>query len=132
LLLLFQSYNIFNIVQFPTRISEQSSSAIDNTRFNAYVFTVSNWLYNHDAQCLALKAIHNLQRQKVQETTKKIVNKESTAQSQNKLHNGKWENIYHLNDLNVKFHLFLNAYLLAYESCLFRQKVTKNIITMEG
>jgi hypothetical protein len=45
----------------------------------------------------------------MQETTMRIVNKESVAQFQNKLHNDKWENIYQFDDVNVTFNLSLNA-----------------------
>jgi hypothetical protein len=89
LLLLLQSYNIFHTVQFPTRINEKNISAtdnifIDNVRRNSYdVVSISNGLSDHDAQCLILKNINNLQKQKVQVTTMRIVNKESIAQFQN-------------------------------------------------
>jgi hypothetical protein len=78
----------------PQTLSATDNIFIDNTRFNAYVFSISNGLSDHDAQCLVLKDVYNLQKQKVQETTMRIVNKESIAQFQNKLHNEKWENIY--------------------------------------
>jgi hypothetical protein len=50
----------------------------------------------------------------MQETTMRIVNKESVAQFQNKLQNGKWENICQLNEVNVTFNLFSNTCLLAF------------------
>jgi hypothetical protein len=60
----------------------------------------------------------------VQGATMRRVHKESIAQFQNKLFNEKWGNIYQSNDVNETFNLFLNAYLLAYESCFFKQNVT--------
>jgi hypothetical protein len=52
------------------------------------------------------------------------VNKESVEQFQNKFHNETWENIDQLNNVNVIFNLFLNAYSLVFQSCFFKQRVT--------
>jgi hypothetical protein len=99
LVLLFKSYNIFHTVQFPTRITEKNISAIDdifidNVRRNSSkVISISNGLPDQDAQCLILKNINNLQKQKMQRNTIWIVNKESIAQFQNKLFNEKYVSI---------------------------------------
>jgi endonuclease/exonuclease/phosphatase family metal-dependent hydrolase len=56
LLVLLQSYNLFYTVQFPTRITETISSAIDNifidmAQTNSYeVISIGNGLSDHDAQ----------------------------------------------------------------------------------
>jgi hypothetical protein len=115
--LLSQAYNTFHTVQFPTRITETISSAIDNifidnARINSYdVISFSNGLSNHEAQCLVLKNSFNLEKQTMQGITTRLVNKDSIAQFLTKLANENWENIYKLNDENEIFHLFLNTYL---------------------
>jgi hypothetical protein len=92
LLLLLQSYNTFHTVQFPTRITETISSAIDNifidnARITSYdVISISNGLSDHEAQCLVLKNSFNLEKQTMQGTTR-LVNKDSIAQFLNKLTN---------------------------------------------
>jgi hypothetical protein len=91
-----------------------------------FFLPISNRLSGHYAQCLILKNIYNLQKQKVQEITARIVNKESVAQFQNKLHNEKWEYIYIYiyicSDVNATFNLLLNTYLFAYESCFLNKR----------
>jgi hypothetical protein len=60
LALLMQPCNIFHIVEFPTRISKNTSTAtnnifIDNTRSNSFIVTpISNGLSDHHAQCLVI------------------------------------------------------------------------------
>jgi hypothetical protein len=101
-----QSYNTFHTVQFPTRITETISSAIDNifidnARINSYdVISISNGLSNHEAHCLVLKNSFNLEKQTVLGITTRLVNKNSIAQFLNKLTNENWENLHKLNDVN--------------------------------
>jgi wyosine [tRNA(Phe)-imidazoG37] synthetase (radical SAM superfamily) len=99
--LLLQTFNVYNIVQFLTRITENNSSLIDsifidNIRRNSYdVVLITNGLSDHDAQCLVLKNINNLHKHKDFGTSIRIINKDSLAQFQNKIFNENWENIYH-------------------------------------
>jgi hypothetical protein len=60
------SYNLAATVHFPTRVQNQSCSAIDNIFIDKYKFTkytaspIYNGISGHDAQLLAIKYI-NLQ-----------------------------------------------------------------------
>jgi hypothetical protein len=60
---LLQSYNLFHVVDFPTRINKDSSSAIDNifvdySRLNTFqVFSLANGLSDHEAQYLCVNNI---------------------------------------------------------------------------
>ena len=59
---LLASYNLFNVVKFPTRISNNSHSLIDNiyldtNRFNFTVYPLINGLSDHDAQIINLSNI---------------------------------------------------------------------------
>jgi hypothetical protein len=123
LALLLQSYNTFHTVQFPTRITETTSFAIDNifidnARINTFeVMSISNGLSDHDAQCLVIKNSFNLEKQIAHGITAILVNKDSIAEFLYKLSNEKWESVYKLNDVNEIFKFFLHTYLLVYESC---------------
>jgi len=63
LTLLLQSYNLFHIIDFPTRTTKVSSSAIDNifidySRINSFkVFSLINGLSDHEAQYLCVNNI---------------------------------------------------------------------------
>jgi hypothetical protein len=58
--LLFQSYNMYSIIDFPTRTTNCSSTTVDNIfidyhRINSFdVLPVCNGLSDHDVQCLSL------------------------------------------------------------------------------
>jgi exonuclease III len=58
------SYNLTATVKFPTRVQNQSSTAIDNIFINNYKFTkytvspIYNGLLDHDAQLLTIKDIN--------------------------------------------------------------------------
>jgi hypothetical protein len=131
LALLLQSYNTFYTVQFPTRITENTSSAIDNiftdrARINLFeVISISNGLSDHDAQCLVIKNIFNWENQIAHAIITRSVNKDSTAEFLYKLSNENWESIYELNDVNEMFNLFLHHYLLVYESCFPKHNETQ-------
>jgi hypothetical protein len=83
--LLMQSDNIFHTVEFSTRISKKSNTAIDNSfidnaRLNSFEVTyISNGVSGHDAQCLVIKNNLNLEKQTTHEVTTRLVNKESIA-----------------------------------------------------
>jgi hypothetical protein len=52
------SYNLTSTVDFPSRVQNQSSTAIDNYKFKKYtVSAIYNGLSNHDAQLLTIKDI---------------------------------------------------------------------------
>ena len=62
---LLNSYNLFSIVQFPTRTYKNSVTAIDNifidtTKINTYeVIPVMNGISDHDAQTVNLNTLYN-------------------------------------------------------------------------
>jgi hypothetical protein len=59
------SYNLFSTIDFPTRIYNDSISAVDNilidiTRLNNYqVFSLINGLPDHDLQTIILNVLQN-------------------------------------------------------------------------
>jgi hypothetical protein len=131
LVLLLQSYNAFHTVQFPTRVTKTSSSAIDNifldhTRINSCnIISISNGLSDQDAQCLVINNFYTKKSQSLPGITAHIVNKESVADFLYKLSNEKWESLYKLNEVNDIFNLFVHLYVLVHETCFFKNIVTK-------
>ena len=131
LLLLLNSFNLFNIVQQPTRITQNNSSLIDNIfidnkrKYSYEVFQMINGLSDHDAQCLIIKKINNLNKYKMKGTVIRIVNKDSIVQFQNEISKESWEKIYQSNEVNEAYNKFLNTYLLIYESCFLKKSVSK-------
>ena len=67
LTLLLKSYNLFHIIDFPTRMTKVSSSAIDNifisyTRINSFqVLFLFNGLSDHEAQYLSVNNVFDWQ-----------------------------------------------------------------------
>jgi exonuclease III len=130
LALMLKSYNTFQTIQFPTRITETTSSVIDNifidnARINSFeVISISNGLSDHEAQCLVMKNSFNLENQTTHGITTRLVNEDTIAEFLYKLSNEKWESIYELNDVNEIFNFFLHTYLIVYESCFPKHNVS--------
>jgi hypothetical protein len=55
----------------------------------------------------------------------RIMNKDILAQFQKEIHNENLENTYQSNEVNEVYNLFLNTFLLIYESCFPKQNVNK-------
>jgi hypothetical protein len=132
LLVLLQSYNVFPTAQFPTRITETTSSAIDNifidkARLNSCeVIPIGNGLSDHHAQCLVLKNFKSLEENRAPVVTRRLVNDDSIVQFLNELSNDEWEIIYNLNGVNEIFNAFLNRFLLVYVSSFLKQNSINN------
>jgi len=116
---LLNSYNLFSIVQFPTRIYRNSVSAIDNifidtTKIDTYeVIPTMNGLSDHDAQIinLNLNTLCNNKSQEYQTYFKRNINKYTMAELQNSLSYESWDQVFDGNDVNKIFNSFLNTYL---------------------
>jgi hypothetical protein len=133
LVLLLQSYNAYYIVEFPTRITETSTSAIDifldRARMKSYnLISMNNSLSDHDAQCLV---INNFFVKKLQSSSGIImwlINKDSIADFLYTLSKEDWDRLYKLNDVNDIFNLFLHVYTLIYEACFPKITTKKKLI----
>jgi exonuclease III len=132
LLLLLKSYNLCYTVQFPTRITETNSSAIDNifinkARLNLYeIKSIKNGLSDHDAQLLVIKNINLHKSKNIQRILRRNVNEFTTVQFLNNLANHEWGTIYNMYDVNEMFNAFLNEFLLMYDSCFPELAVAKH------
>jgi hypothetical protein len=107
-------YNLVGIVDFPTRLTNTSTTAIDNvfidvSGFHDYVVTpFPNGLSDHDAQILVLRALNPGLLPGT-----KFVRKvdQQTSDFTLALSNESWSNIFHTDDINLMYNYFLNTYL---------------------
>jgi len=113
---LLASYNLSTAVNFPTRITKNTSTAIDNifidkTKNSDYtVESIINGLSDHDAQELVL---HNTKiiNQKPQFTVKRLINNNTIVQFKLNLSYENWSDTFTEDDVDTKFKNFLNVYL---------------------
>jgi hypothetical protein len=114
---LLNSYNLFSIVQFPTRTHKNSISAIDNifidtTEIDTYeVIPVMNGLSDYAAQIINLYTSYNNKSHEYQTYFRRNINKYTTAEFQNSLSYESWDEVFDGNDVNKIFNSFLNTYL---------------------
>ena len=114
------SHNLTNIINFPTRITNSSASAIDNIFLNItcfedyYVYPIKNDLSDHDGQMVKLKielptffGAINLVRK---------VNDYTITDFLDKLSKESWEGTFNNENIDLILNSFLNTYLRIYYS----------------
>ena len=112
---LLASYNLYSVIDFPTRISSCSSTAIDNIFIDTFKnseFTVKplhNGLSDHDAQVLTLTNI-TIRSSKTHCYSKRSINENSILEFKSHLSNETWEDIFIDDNVDVIFNKFLNTY----------------------
>jgi hypothetical protein len=108
---LLASYNLTNTVYFPTRIQNNSATAIDNifidtSKFDNYVILpVVNGLSDHDAQLIMINDIHL----KVLNNTPCFIrrfNEHGIFDFRIKLSLEIWDNRFENNDMNSMYNFF--------------------------
>jgi hypothetical protein len=115
---LLQTHNLLRAVDFPTRITKDSSTAIDNifldySRLNTFhVFSVINGLSDHDAQYLSVNNVFYCQMENNRLVKKRLITKPRVATFIDMLQNETWDNIISNTDVNVSFNLFFNTFLI--------------------
>jgi hypothetical protein len=121
------SYDLYNTVDFPTRISNYSSTAIDNIfidKFKNVNFTIKplpNGLSDHDAQILILHDI-KIQNLETYHYTKKLINDFTISEFQLNLSCESWDEIFTEETVDSVFNSFLNTYLrIFYHSFLLKK-----------
>jgi hypothetical protein len=108
-------YNLKSIVDFPTRTSNSSASALDNffievSCYEDYsVIPFGNDLSDHEAQILTINI--PVQRQFSRSKFIRKVDKFTILDFISKLSNESWEGVFNNNDVNLMFNYFLNTYL---------------------
>ena len=113
-------YNLTGIVDFPTRISHTSATAIDNfiidiSCFEDYsVIPLANDLSDHDAQILTIRtSVHNLSDRLI--TTRKV-DKQTINEFIYALSNESWDNVFNTNDVNFMFNSFFSFQFSSYKN----------------
>lgn len=118
---LLASYNLYSIIDFPTRISNNSCSLIDNIYINSYlhefsVYPFINGMSDHDAQVIALDnitvSVHNLIFYH-----KRVINNYTIGQFLYLLSYENWEEVFSETNVNIAFNEFLNIFLRIFYSC---------------
>ena len=114
--ILLASYELYSIVGFPTRISNTSSTAIDNIfidilkNTNYTITPLPNGLSDHDAQILTL---HNIKRYNIKANyfTKRLINEYTISEFKFNLRHESWVEIFTNDNVDSTFTNFLNTYL---------------------
>jgi ribosomal protein S8 len=110
------SYNLSSIVNFLTRIQNNSISAIDNifidsSKLEMYILTsLANGLSDHEAQFLEIFYI-DLESQNQQQQLIRKIDNHSMADFVMKLSYETWDTVLSNVDIDTKFNSFLNTYL---------------------
>jgi len=113
---LLASYELYSIADFPTRISNTSSTAIDNIfidilkNTNYTITPLPNGLSDHDAQILTL---HNIKRYNIKANyfTKRLINEYTISEFKFNLRHESWVEIFTNDNVDSTFTNFLNTYL---------------------
>jgi hypothetical protein len=125
---LLASYGLCSTVQFPTRIPNKSSSAINNLFINTFKFSnfslnpVINGLSDHDAQILIICNIFENNCNNYFYVNRKI-DKYSINYFNIKLSYKSWKDIFSENNVNIIFNSFLDKYLKILYSSFCTKKV---------
>ena len=122
-------YNLVGIIDFPTRLTSTTNSAIDNifidvTGFQEYeVIPFPNGLSDHDAQLLAFKEVHLGQTPSTKLIRK--VDQQNITDFIVNLCNESWTSIFNTDDINHMYNSFLNIYLKIFHASFPLAKVTE-------
>jgi hypothetical protein len=114
------TYNLKDTVYFPTRITKNSASLIDNIfvdkwrRYNVKPFI--NGLSDHDAQLITL--VNNKVPNNITESIPiRNINKNSILEFQMLLSRELWDNIFGINNISNMFNNLHNTYLRCFNAC---------------
>jgi len=119
---LLASFSLFSTVKFPTRISNNSCTPIDNIYINTYRYEFSvhpliNGLSDYDAQIIILSNIFiSLPRHTFSFTRK--INNYSVSKFTSLLSYENWEDVFLETIVNTIFNNFLNTFLRIFYSNL--------------
>jgi len=114
------SHNLTGIINFPTRITGTSASAIDNiflniTRFEDYsVYPLKNDLSDHDGQIVKIKTELLTIMGRINIVRK--VNEHTIRDLLDNLSNESWESTFNNENVDLMFNSFLNTYLRIFYS----------------
>jgi len=128
---LLASFNLYSAANFPTRISNISSTTIDNNFIdknkNKYhsIIPISNGLSDHDAQIIQLRDV-DIPTQQIKPRNKRVINEAAIAQFKINLSYESCYNVFNDEDLGSSYNNFLNIYLRIHYNSFPTQKVHIN------
>jgi len=126
---LLTSYNLCSIIDFPTRIHNNSNTLIDNisinklTNENYSIYPLINGLSDHDAQVLSLSDI-TAPDNRIELYFYGEISTHSLNEFQTNLSYVTWENVFSDVDPDTTFNNFLNTFLRTFNAS-FPKKSTK-------
>ena len=122
------TYNLTGTVYFPARITNTSTSSIDNifvdSKNNYTIKPYINGLSDHDAQLFTL---NNLAPtiSIIKPIYIRRVNKNAIAEFQSLLSWEQWDKVFGVDNVNIMFNNFLSSYLRCYYSSFMKINVSK-------
>jgi len=129
---LLNSYNLYSIIEFPTRTNNTTSTEIDNVFINKFkhenykIYSLINGLSDHDAQILRLPDT-SIPNNGNELHTYREINEYSLNEFQINLSHEIWKNVFSNNDknTNIIFNNFLDTFLKRFNASF---PVKKNTI----
>jgi hypothetical protein len=118
------TYNLKVTVYFPTRITKNSATLIDNIfvdkrRYNVKPFI--NGLSDHDAQVITL--VNSKVRNNITESIPiRNINTNNILEFQMLLSREQWNNIFGNNNVNNMFNNFHNTYVRCFNACFPKKR----------
>jgi hypothetical protein len=113
---LLQTYNLYRVVDFPTRITNNSFTAIDSifldyNRLNSsHAFSVINRLSDHDAQYLTVSNMVNHQRNKNGLVKRRVICEAGIITCNQMLSRKTLDSVLSIHDVNKSFNSFLSIF----------------------
>jgi hypothetical protein len=129
---LLASFNLFSTITFPTRVTNNSSTLIDNiymdiTNYKFSVYPLINGISDHDAQVIELANMYNEKPKNHYSFTRKIDCDTSRSFTED-LSYENWEEIFLDDDVNKIFNKFLDTYIKIFNAnfpMVIKKKSTK-------
>ena len=142
LLTLMKTYNLTQMVDFPTRITHCTKTLLDASFVDTTICTkiesipFINGLSDHDAQITCLHQINTATQKAVQKKKLRIFNNHTIGYFQKLLQNETWEQIYDASCINVAFNKFQEVLVRHYETSFptiyVKNKTKQNKWIMKG
>jgi hypothetical protein len=126
---LLQLYNLYYIVDFPSRFNKTSCSTvdnifIDNSRHNMFkVFPITNDFSDHDVQYFILNNVF-LNKSYNLISNKRLITKASISNFVTVLKAESWRAVWSHHDDNKSFSSFLSSFLMHFESYFLMHHTT--------
>ena len=118
---LLNSFGLEGIVDFPTRITPDSQTLIDNIflekkSLKTLIYPHINGISDHDGQLVILPEL-NTPLSKTPIYCRRVINEQAVQKFVTTLSHECWEVVFSNEDINTIFNSFLDSYLKIYHSC---------------